>query len=78
MSEHQGFESEEDFNKRIKRNKVVSDESLKKITIDSLEIINSELKDPEALEDITQNVQQTLNVIEANKIINDNPNKDEL
>lgn len=39
--------------------------------IEALEDLKIDLNDPEAVEDITENVQQTLNVIETKKIIGD-------
>lgn len=39
--------------------------------IEILEELKIDLNDPEAVEDITENVQQTLNVIETKKIIGD-------
>lgn len=46
--------------------------------IEALTDLKLELNSPDAVVNVTENVQQTLNVIEANKIINDNPDKDEL
>lgn len=46
--------------------------------VEALVDLKMELNSPDAVVNVTENVQQTLNVIEANKIINDNPDKDEL
>lgn len=34
--------------------------------------------DPEPIQDVSENIQQTVAVMEVKNIINDNPNKDEL
>lgn len=39
--------------------------------VEALQDLKIDLNDPEAVEDITENVQQTLNVIETKKIIGD-------
>jgi hypothetical protein len=44
-------------------------ECLAKVSV--LEELKIDLNDPESVEDITENVQQTLNVIETKKIIDD-------
>lgn len=46
--------------------------------IQALLELKIELNDPQPIGDISENIQQTVAVIEANKIINDNPDKDEL
>lgn len=46
--------------------------------IQALSELKIELNDPQPIGDISENIQQTVAVIEANKIINDKPDKDEL
>lgn len=42
-----------------------------KAMVEALQDLKIDLNDPESVEDITENVQQTLNVVETKKIIDD-------